>query len=57
MTIVMAHFIQYTLVSGSWFDGLKIMFCCWLGFMLTTMLPNHIFSKNNFSSLLAAWHK
>ena len=49
--------IQYTHASGSRFDGLKISFCCWLGFMLTSMLPNHIFSKNNSSSLIAAWHK
>lgn len=54
MTIVMAHFIQYTHASGSWFDGLKVGFICWLGFTLTTMLPNHIFTKNNFSWLLAA---
>jgi hypothetical protein len=54
MNIVMAHFIQYTDVSGSWFDGLKLGLCCWLGFTLTTMLPNQIFSKANFSWLLAA---
>jgi hypothetical protein len=54
MTIIMAHFIQYTHASGSWFDGLKIGFCCWLGFTLTTMLPNHIFSTTNFFWLLAA---
>lgn len=54
MTITMAHFLQYTNASGSWFDGLKLGFCCWLGFTLTTMLPNHVFSKNNFSWLLAA---
>jgi hypothetical protein len=54
MTIVMAHFVQYTHVSESWFDGLKLGFCCWLGFTLTTMLPNHVFSKTNFSWLLAA---
>ena len=54
MNIVMAYFVQYTDVSGSWFDGLKLGFCCWLGFTLTTMLPNHIFSKTNFSWLLAA---
>jgi hypothetical protein len=54
MAIIMAHFIEYTHASGSWFDGLKIGFCCWLGFTLTTMLPNHIFSKNNFSWVLAA---
>lgn len=54
MTIIMAHIIQYTDASGSWFDGLKIGFLCWLGFTLPTMLPNHIFSKNNFSVLLAA---
>ena len=54
MTLIMAHFVQYTDVSGSWFDGLKLGFCCWLGFTLTTMLPNHVFSKNNFSWLLAA---
>ena len=54
MSIVMAHFIQYTHASGSWFDGLKVGFICWLGFTLTTMLPNQIFSKNDFSWLLAA---
>jgi hypothetical protein len=54
MTIVMAHFIQYTDASGSWFDGLKIGLCCWFGFTLTTMLPNQIFSINKFSWLLAA---
>lgn len=54
MTLMMAHFVQYTDVSGSWFDGLKLGFCCWLGFTLTTMLPNHVFSKNNFSWLLTA---
>lgn len=54
MSIVMAHFIQYTHASGSWSDGLKIGFICWLGFTLPTMLPNHIFSKNEVSWLLAA---
>jgi hypothetical protein len=54
MTIVMAHIIEYTHASNSWFDGLKIGFCCWLGFTLTTMLPNHVFTKNNFSWVLAA---
>ncbi|CAF1526677.1 unnamed protein product [Rotaria sp. Silwood1] len=54
MAIMMAHFIEYTHASGSWFDGLKIGFCCWLGFTLTTMLPNQIFSKDNFSWILAA---
>ncbi|CAF3548452.1 unnamed protein product [Rotaria sp. Silwood2] len=54
MAIVMAHFIEYTHASGSWFDGLKIGFCCWLGFTLTTMLPNQVFSKDKFSWLLAA---
>ena len=54
MTIMMAHFLQYTHAAGSWFDGLKIGFCCWLGFTLTTMLPNHVFSTKNFSWLLAA---
>ncbi|UJR30704.1 hypothetical protein I4U23_018224 [Adineta vaga] len=54
MMLVMAHFIGYMHASGSWFDGLKIGFCCWLGFSLTTMLPNHIFSKNDFSWPLAA---
>jgi len=49
--------IQYTHASDAWFDELKISFCCWLGFILTSMLPNYIFSKKNFSSLLAAWHK
>jgi hypothetical protein len=54
MTYVMAHFVEYTHASGSWLDGLKLGFWCWLGFTLTTMLPNHIFSKTNFSWLLAA---
>lgn len=54
MNIMMAHFIQYTHASGSWFDGLKIGFSCWLGFTLTTMLPNHVFSKDKFSWLLAS---
>ena len=54
MTVVMAHFIEYTHASGSWFDGLKIGFSCWLGFTFTTMLTNHLFSKNNSSWLLAA---
>jgi hypothetical protein len=54
MVIVMAHFIQYIHVSGSWTDGLKIGFLCWLGFTLTTMLPNHIFSKTNFSWAVTA---
>lgn len=54
MAFVMAHFVQYTHVSGSWFDGLKIGFWCWLGFTLTTMLPNQIFSKDNFSWIVAA---
>ena len=54
MTIILAHFIQYTHASGSWFDGLKLGFSSWLGFTLTTMLPNHVFSKSNFSWLLAA---
>jgi hypothetical protein len=54
MAIVMAHFIQYTHASGYWFDGFKIGFSCWLGFTLTTMLPNHIFTTNDFSWLLAA---
>jgi hypothetical protein len=54
MVIIMAHFIQYTHASGSWSDGLKTGFCCWLGFTLTTMLPNQIFSKTDFSWLVAA---
>ncbi|CAF1061192.1 unnamed protein product [Rotaria magnacalcarata] len=54
MTIMMAHFTEYTHASGSWFDGLKIGFCCWLGFTVTTMLPNQVFSKDNFSWLLTA---
>jgi len=54
MTLMMAHFIEYMHASGSWFDGLKIGFCCWFGFTLTTMLPNHIFTTNNFSWLLSA---
>ncbi len=54
MVFIMAHFIKYTHASGSWSDGLKTGFCCWLGFTLTTMLLNHIFSKNNFSRSLAA---
>lgn len=54
MTIMMAHFIEYMHASGSWWDGLKIGFCCWLGFTLTTMLPNHVFSKEKCSWLLAA---
>ncbi|CAF0963905.1 unnamed protein product [Adineta steineri] len=54
MVIIMAHFIEYMHASGSWFEGFKIGFTCWLGFTLTTMLPNHIFAKTNFSWLLAA---
>lgn len=54
MSIVMAHFIQYTHANGSWSDGFKIGFICWLGFTLTTMLPNHVFSKEKFSWILAA---
>ncbi|CAF1465713.1 unnamed protein product [Rotaria sordida] len=54
MAIVMAHFIAYTHTSRSLFDGLKLGFCSWLGFTLTTMLPNHIFSKDGFSLGLAA---
>jgi hypothetical protein len=52
--LILAHFVEYTGASGYWLDGLKLGLACWLGFTLTTMLPNHIFSKNNFSWLLAA---
>ncbi|CAF1400686.1 unnamed protein product [Adineta ricciae] len=54
MVIILAYFIQLISGSSSWFDGMKIGFCCWLGFALTSMLPNHIFSKNEFSWKLAA---
>src|ERR1700722_9199051 len=47
MAIIMAHIIIYTRASGSWFDGLKVGFLCWLGFTLTTMLPNQVFSRIN----------
>lgn len=54
MALVMAHMIQYTHATSSWTDGLKVGMLCWLGFTLTTMLPNHVFTTSNFSWTLAA---
>jgi len=50
---VLAYIIEYTHAASSWFDGLKLGFIFWLGFTLTTMLPNQFFSRPNFSWLLA----
>ena len=54
MATMMAHFIESTHASGSWFDGLKTGLYCWLGFTLPTMLSNHVFSTTSFSWLLVA---
>lgn len=51
---VLAFFLQHTNATYSWKAGFNIGFLCWLGFSLPSMLPNHLFSKNQFSWTLAA---
>lgn len=43
MAFVLSHFIIYMDVETA-VDGLKIGLLAWLGFVVTTMLPNHYFS-------------
>lgn len=43
MAFVLSHFIIYMDIQSA-VDGLKIALLAWLGFVITTMLPNHYFS-------------
>lgn len=43
MAIVLSYMIIFT-NSTTAVEGLKLGLLCWLGFTLTTMLPNHYFS-------------
>ena len=43
MAFVLSHFIIYMNIETA-IDGLKIGLLAWLGFVVTTMLPNHYFS-------------
>ncbi len=48
MATVLSYFIIITGATTA-LEGLKLGFVCWLGFSLTTMLPNHYFSMKPLS--------